>query len=105
MFDTYWNLTKDLFSYQETHQLLSLLRAGLWVLLALISVMIMLHVVYMLGYQSPLYRHRSPRPNWNKHFFTASLAVSVVILMVLLGSGWLTENIPVDRTRQSVIHW
>jgi len=105
MFDTYLSIARDLLAYREFHGLILLLQAVLWLCLLAIVVVVLLHVLYLLGYQSPLYKKRSPRANWSRRFFGSSLLVGLLILLVLRGCEWVGENIVVDRTLQSVIHW
>lgn len=96
MIDTHLPLLKDLFSYPEFRVLFGFLQALLWVLLLLIVVMVVLHVAYLLGYQSPLYRKRSPKLRWSRQFFAVSLLTSATILAVIVASNWLLDFAVID---------
>lgn len=93
MLDLYKRLAEDLFAYKEFRALFSLFEAGLWLLVGLIVVVIVLHVLYMLGRQSPLYKKRNPRANWSKHFFRAAFLVIILLVALLAGVEWLQGNI------------
>jgi ABC-type sugar transport system permease subunit len=102
MLDAYVSIARNLFSYQEFWALFKLFQASLWVLIIVIIVMVAMHVLYMLGYQTPLYKKRSPRARWSKKFYRASVAMSLLMLAILTGMEWLEKNIPRSETHMTI---
>ena len=102
MLDAFWRMTQNLFSYQEFRALVSLFQASLWVMILIILVFVVMHVLYMLGYQTPLYKKRSPRAHWNKRFFRSAFLMSLLILAVLTGAEWIEKNVPRTEKPQTV---
>lgn len=93
MLDTYLDIARNLFSYREFWGLMHLLQAVLWILILLVIAIVVMHFMYILGRDTPLYRKRTPKAKWNKQFFRGSALVLSLILTVLLGLEWAGKNI------------
>jgi hypothetical protein len=102
MLDIYLDIAENLLSYKEFWGLLHLLQALLWLLILLVIAVVVMHFMYILGRETPLYRKRTPKARWNKQFFRASGLVLALILGVLLGTEWITENVKPSGQQRTI---
>ena len=100
MLDVYLDIAENLLSYREFWGLLQLLQAILWMLILLVIAIVVMHFMYILGRETPLYRKRTPKARWNKRFFRAAGLVLALIMAVLLSTEWIAENVkPANQQR------
>jgi hypothetical protein len=92
MFSAYTQILRDLWQYHEFQILYLGLRYALLVIVLGLLIIMLLHVSYLLGFNSPLYSRRSPKQKWNKRFFPAMAIIIICIyaLYVLTGS-WIKD--------------
>ncbi|HAC56122.1 TPA: hypothetical protein DCF80_01350 [Candidatus Saccharibacteria bacterium] len=83
--ENYIEVFRDLWQYQEFRVLYHSLRYSLLVIAMLLIVFFLLHIIYMLGYNSPLYRGKSPRIGWSKRLIPSIL----ILFSILLGLFWV----------------
>jgi hypothetical protein len=74
-----------LWEYREFQIVFEVFRNALLALIGVVTLLVLLHVLFLLGYNSWLYRRRSPRPGWTKRFFGAA----VVLIVLSYGIYWL----------------
>lgn len=86
MLELYLEVLRDLLVYPEFRVALQGFRLTFLVVAASLIVLALLHTVYVLGYNSPLYRRKSPRPGWTKRF-VPSLALLFLVMLTLY---WFT---------------
>ena len=90
MLEIYREGFEMLWIYPEFRVVFGGMRYLLLVMIAVLLVIVALHVVYLGGHNSWLYRTRSPRPGWTRRFFvgTAMLCLALTALYWLSGS-WI----------------
>ena len=86
MLDIYRDGFEMLWAYQEFRVLFQGMRYVVLVVIAVLLIVTALHLVYMTGRNSLLYRSRSPRPGWNRRFFVGT----ALLIAVLAGLYWLS---------------
>ena len=75
MFSIYRDGFEVLYKYQEFKVVFTGLRYSLLLIVALLLIVSLLHIAYLLGFNSPLYRRKSPARGWNRQFFVAILCL------------------------------
>lgn len=86
MFDMYLDGLRALWRYPEFQTVLQACRYALLALAAAVLIIGLLHVLYMLGFNSPLYRRRSPRVGWSKRIVPAA----TILFLAFTGLFWLS---------------
>lgn len=86
--ETYLKILNDLLSYWQVRLAVVVLEYIMLLAATIIAAIIVLHMVFIAGYRSPLYRRRSPRPRWTGQL----MAGGAVIIGVLLGLTYLTDQ-------------
>lgn len=86
MFDIYEDGLRALWQYPEFQTVMQVFRYGVLVLAGIMVIVGLLHVSYMLGFNSPLYCRRSPRIGWSKKI----LPVITLLFMAFIGFFWLS---------------
>ena len=89
MFEIYVDGFQALRAYPEFMSIFTLLRYMLLALTGGLVVLAVLHVMFMLGYNSPLYRRKSPRLGWSKKLLPAL----AVFFAVAVGLYWLSGRL------------
>lgn len=92
MFEIYTDGFRLLWEHHEFQVLIRLFRYGLLALAGLVVVVGLLHVLYMLGFNSPLYRRRSPRVGWSKKILPAlALLFAAFTGLFWLSGQWIAQ--------------
>lgn len=84
MFEVYVDGYRALRAYPEFVSLVTLVRYALLALIGLLIILTLLHGAYLLGYNSPLYRRRSPRPGWSRRL----LPILGLFFALVIGMYW-----------------
>lgn len=79
MIDVYRNGLSRLLEFREFMVLYTALRYGLLLLIVALLMVALLHILYVLGFNSPLYKRKSPARGWGKRFAVALLSLLVII--------------------------
>lgn len=84
--DIYFDGLQALWQYPEFQTVLQACRYVLLALAAGVLIIGLLHALYMLGFDSPLYRRRSPRVGWSKRILPAV----TILFLAFTGLFWLS---------------
>lgn len=87
----YQQYTIELLSYEEVRVLLVILGYVAVVAAIVVVAVMVLHLVFIAGYPSPLYRQRSPGRGWTKRLLAVGTLVGASLLSCSYGIKLMLE--------------
>ncbi len=83
----------ELWRYQEFQVVWMLLSWLIMLIIVFIAMIVLLHIVYILGYNSPLYYKKSPNRGWSKRLLPTALLLIGVLSGIYLFMDYITPSI------------